>query len=108
MSLATPRQPLGKIGRVHVLMHEVSDPAVDLLQQDIKGYNNLRYPRWDFEKPQGRPGMSKHANDVSAPGKYDIKWNSVSALPKDGVPFDRALPRSVSVTTLGYIAPPAA
>lgn len=106
MALASPRKPLGQIGRVHVLMHEVSCPAEDLLQQDIKGYNNLRYPRWDFEKPQGR--ARKPMGDESLPpGKYDINWGSVHALPKDGVAFDRALPRSVSVTTMGYSAPQA-
>jgi len=106
MGLASPRPELGKIGRVHVLMHEVSEPAENLLQQDIKGYPKMRYPLWDFEKPGPRkPLMEK--DERQPPGKYDAKWESIAPLPRSGIPFDRAMSRNVPVQNLGYSAPPA-
>merc|ERR1712187_413404 len=99
MGLATARPDLGKVGRVHVLMHEVSHPAEDLLQQDVKGFAKLRYPHWDISSTAGHGATSSATNDVAPPGKYDVRWGAVRSEPKSGIPFHRAMTRSVSVTT---------
>eukprot|EP00747_Dinoflagellata_sp_TGD_P128698 gnl/TRDRNA2_/TRDRNA2_174585_c4_seq19.p1 gnl/TRDRNA2_/TRDRNA2_174585_c4~~gnl/TRDRNA2_/TRDRNA2_174585_c4_seq19.p1 ORF type:complete len:614 (+),score=84.72 gnl/TRDRNA2_/TRDRNA2_174585_c4_seq19:181-2022(+) len=104
MTLAEPRCPLGKVGRVHVIYNEVSAPAEDLLVQDTRT-RNLRYPEWNFHRDE--PRKSAAAANTLEPGKYDINWHSVDAKVRNGVPFDRGLTRSVSCATLGYIAPPA-
>mmetsp|Transcript_22049 Transcript_22049/g.69039 ORF Transcript_22049/g.69039 Transcript_22049/m.69039 type:complete len:662 (-) Transcript_22049:48-2033(-) len=106
MALAKGRPDLGRIGRVHVLMHEVSYPAEDLGEQDIKGYRKQRCPSCDFSKNLGRPEPKE--DDASCPGKYDVNDGSVKARTTGFVEFGRALPRSVPVTTLGHIAPEAA
>jgi len=107
MGLASPRGDLGKIGRIHVIMNEVSCAGdSDLLQQDIKGYPKLRYPHWDFGKQTERPPLIK-LDQLSEPGKYDYSVDVVKPVPKGGVPFDKALPRSACVTTMGYSAPKA-
>lgn len=106
MALGSSRPDLGRIGRVHVLMHEVSYPAEDLHEQDIRGYHKLRYPKWDFAKTGGRVPLAD-AGNFSCPGKYDPNYGSVKPRTTGFVQFDKALPRSVSVTTLGYSAPEA-
>lgn len=105
MGLASPRVDLGKIGRVHVIYNEVSEPADDVLQQDIKGHPKLRYPHWDFVKTLGRKPLLQE-DSLGCPGKYDVNLDTVSAVPKEGVAFDK-LSRTVNVANLGYIAPAA-
>jgi len=84
-------------------MHEVSYQAEDFGEQDIKGYPKLRYPRWDFSKSQGHRPM-EDPKTAAEPGKYDVSYDCVKAAPKTGIPMERALPRSVSDTTLGHFA----
>lgn len=97
---------LGKIGRIHVLGHEVSHPADDLLQQDIKGQPKLRYPEWDFAKPQARKSFAR--DETLAPGHYDVKWAAVHGRPRIGVQYDKALSHSdTPLQNLGYSAPAA-
>jgi hypothetical protein len=107
-ALGPPRPELGKVGRVHVLMHEVSEPATDLLQQDIKGQPKLRYPEWDFHKGSGRPPLL-NADNIMPPGKYDVSWSSVEGKLKSGVAFEhawnpRSLNHSASDGQLGHFA----
>lgn len=107
MALNSERGPLGKIGRTHVIMNDHSCAYDgDLLEQDIKGYHKLRYPRWDFEAPAARGPLIK-PSDVSEPGKYDYTLDCVHGKPKCGVGFGIALPRSQFVGFMGYSAPPA-
>lgn len=108
MSLNSERGPLAKVGRNHVLGHEVSCAEdSDLLDQDIKGYPKLRYPRWNFDAPEGRKPLIT-ADSLGEPGKYDVNLDCVKQVPKSGIGFGKALPRSVCVSTMGYSAPPAA
>lgn len=106
MCLQGPRGPIGKVGRIHVLANEHSYPAADLYQQDIKGYPKQRYPHWNFEKQEGRKPLIRE-DGLSEPGKYNVLWDRVSPVTRQGVTFDKALKRDVHVATLGYIAPPA-
>jgi len=107
MSLNSERGPLGKIGRIHVMAHEVSCAYDgDLLDQDIKGYPKQRIPRWDFEaniarskKPPGDQRME--------PGKYFDKLDDSITQPRSGIGFGKALRRSQSVKLMGYSAPTA-
>jgi len=110
MSLNSERGDLGKIGRVHVLGHEVSCAYdSDLLEQDIKGYPKLRYPRWDFEATSARGPLNKEdkTNPLGEPGKYEYDIGCIRQNPKEGIGFGKALPRSVCVSTMGYLAPQA-
>lgn len=106
MSLNSERGPLGKIGRVHVLANEVSCAGdSDLLEQDIKGgYAKLRYPQWDFDASEARGPLIK-ADSLGDPGKYDYSLDCIKGVPKSGIGFGKALPRSVCVSTMGYSAP---
>jgi len=107
MSLNSERGPLGQVGRIHVLANEISCAYdSDLLDQDIKGYPKLRYPRWDFDANSARQPLIKE-DSLSEPGKYDYSLDCVKSIPKSGVSFDKALPRSVCVSTMGYSAPTA-
>lgn len=106
MALASERPELGRIGRVHVLMHEVSYPSEDLPEQDIRGYHKLRYPRWDFAHAKGR-GPLTDPDGYSCPGKYDVNDSAVKPRATGFVEFDRVMPRSSSVVGLGHIAPEA-
>merc|ERR1719409_1210577 len=107
MSSNSERGPLGKLGRVHVLAHEVSCAGdSDLLEQDIKGYPKLRYPCWDFEANAARKPLIP-TDAMGEPGKYDYTLDCVRPVPKNGIGFGKALPRSVCVSTMGYSAPPA-
>lgn len=107
MSLNSERGPLGKIGRTHVIMNDHSCAYDgDLLEQDIKGYPKLRYPRWDFEAPEARKPLIK-PDSLGEPGKYDYSLDCVAPVPKNGVGFGKALPRSQCVSLMGYSAPPA-
>eukprot|EP00427_Karlodinium_veneficum_P024566 CAMPEP_0169102588 /NCGR_PEP_ID=MMETSP1015-20121227/22248_1 /TAXON_ID=342587 /ORGANISM="Karlodinium micrum, Strain CCMP2283" /LENGTH=574 /DNA_ID=CAMNT_0009163701 /DNA_START=140 /DNA_END=1861 /DNA_ORIENTATION=- len=108
MALASERGDLGKIGRNHVLGNEVTCAHdSDLLVQDIKGYPKLRYPEWDFNAYSARKPLIPE-DALGEPGKYDANLDSVKAVPKNGVSFGKALPRSVCVSTMGYSAPIAA
>jgi len=108
MSLNTKRGPLGKIGRNHVLAHEVSCAGdSDLLDQDIKGYPKLRFPEWDFEANSARKPLIP-TDAMGEPGKYDYSLDCVKAVPKNGIGFGKALPRSTCVSLMGYSAPIAA
>jgi hypothetical protein len=108
MSLNSERGPLGKIGRSHhVIAQEVSFAYdSDLPEQDIKGYPKRRYPKWDFDAYEARKPLMKQ-DAMGEPGKYDVNLDSVKAIPKNVIGFGKALPRSVFVGNLGYIAPPA-
>lgn len=107
MSLNSERGALGKIGRMHVNGNEVSCAEhSDLLEQDIKGYHKLRYPKWDMDAVTARSPLIK-AEDKGEPGKYEYSLDCVKETPKVGMTFDKALPRSVFVGNLGYSAPPA-
>lgn len=106
MALQSPRPDLGKIGRVHVLMHEVTAPADDLLEQDIRAYPKLRYPEWDFVKQQGRKPLIKPDN-IMDPGRYDVSFSQVQGKIKSGPKFEKVLPRSASLLSLGHGMPPA-
>lgn len=86
---------------------EAAPQAEDLLEQDIKGYPKLRYPHWDFAKPQGRVPLIR-ADTLSAPGKYEIQWRAVEPAPRTGIAFHHALSRSDAVAALGHLALPAA
>lgn len=106
MSLNSERGPLGKIGRNHVIGNEVSNAYdSDLLDQDIKAYQKLRYPVWDMNAPAPRGPLLK-ADSLGEPGKYEVNLDSVKAVPRS-VGFGKGLPRSVCVSTMGYSAPPA-
>mmetsp|Transcript_33535 Transcript_33535/g.106356 ORF Transcript_33535/g.106356 Transcript_33535/m.106356 type:complete len:580 (+) Transcript_33535:106-1845(+) len=107
MALTSPRGDLGRVGRVHVLMHEVSHPSEDLLQQDLKAFpKNTRSPEWDFAKAKGRSPLMC-TDSSSTPGKYDVSLGCVKPLPKGGVQFAHALSRSASAAALGHGAMPA-
>lgn len=107
MSLNSERGPLGKIGRHHVMANEVSCAGdSDVLDQDIKGYQKLRYPRWDFDAPAARQPLIP-ADAMGEPGKYDVNIDCVKGVPKSGIGFGKALPRTACVSTMGYSAPPA-
>jgi len=88
-----------------VLANEVSCAGdSDLLDQDIKGYPKLRYPRWDFDASVPRGPLIK-ADSLGEPGKYDYSLDCIKGVPKNGIGFGKALPRSVCVSTMGYSAP---
>lgn len=107
MSLNSERGPLGKIGRVHVMAHEVSCAYDgDLLDQDIKGYPKQRIPRWDFEANVAR-SQKPPGDQRMEPGKYFDKLDDSITKPRSGVGFGKALPRSQCVSLMGYSAPPA-
>jgi len=108
MSLNSERGPLGKIGRNHINGHEVSCAYdSDLLEQDIKGYWKLRYPKWDMDAPLPRQPLIKD-DALGEPGKYDVNLDAVKPRNQAiGIGFGKALPRSVCVSTMGYSAPPA-
>jgi len=105
LAKAVPRGPLGKIGRRHVTMQEVSYPAEDLNVQDIKGQPKLRYPEWDFGKDKGRGPLMKKQDHIMPPGKYDVNYGPVTGKVKIGIPFDSALARSATTGQLGHFAP---
>lgn len=107
MSLNSPRGPLGKVGRTHVIMNDHSCAYDgDLLEQDIKGYPKLRYPQWDFGAPEGRKPLIKE-DSLGEPGKYDVRLDCVKPAPQTGVGFGKAMCRSQCVSLMGYSAPPA-
>jgi hypothetical protein len=105
MEVSSMRQDLGKIGRVHVMGQDVSHPADDANQQDIKGYHKLRYPEWDVGKCSGRKPLSK-TDSMTCPGQYDVNFACVKPKLLSGVPYDRAQARDVCVRNLGYSALP--
>merc|ERR1740117_2868842 len=81
MALGSPQRHgvkhLGLINpRCHVLMHEVSAPAKDLHEQDIRGYHKARYPHWDFAKTGGRKALLPDTR--LPPGKYDYTLDCIS------------------------------
>jgi hypothetical protein len=107
MGLNSERGMLGRVpsARIHIHAHEVSCAGdSDLLEQDIKGYPKLRYPRWDMDANSAR-GPLVPADSMGEPGKYDYSLDCIKGVPKSGIGFGKALPRSVCVSTMGYLAP---
>jgi len=102
MGRTCARGELGRIGRVHVLAHEVTHPSENLLQQDMIAYpKNQRPPAWDFEKSLDRPPLVK-PDSMSEPGQYDVRWGCVERTPRSSVAFEKAEPRRLSAGALGH------
>jgi len=108
MARASKRPELRKVGRAPFHGNEVSAPAEDVLQQDIKGYHKLRLPEWDFASISKRPVVKGSADKAQDPGRYDIDFNarSLNAPVKSGLTMENQLGREVCVRNLGYSAPP--
>jgi len=93
-----------KVGRyLDVHYNQVSYPAKDVLQQDIKGHPKMRYPEWNMEHTLGHQPLSK-ADNRMPPGKYDVDFSAVRGKILSGVAFDRALTHSQSDGQLGHFA----
>eukprot|EP00933_Yihiella_yeosuensis_P033977 TRINITY_DN27556_c0_g1_i8.p1 TRINITY_DN27556_c0_g1~~TRINITY_DN27556_c0_g1_i8.p1 ORF type:complete len:615 (+),score=106.11 TRINITY_DN27556_c0_g1_i8:207-2051(+) len=106
-ALAQGHLDLGKASKL--TLNEVSCPAKDVLQQDIKGYPKQRPAEVDFAKAAGRSPLM-NGDHIMPPGKYDPQMRAVWGNIKSGLPFGKAwnpkaMDRSVSDGQLGHFAP---